>query len=216
MHVTTVRGACLWLRGMCVPCGLRDMIVILLVLLVACSCCNRGVLASRSVVLSHILCSAEHNTFVCTGTLPHTGKPGTQLLHRRCTGFESRLHILCSAERNTFVCTGTLPHTGKPGTQLLQLGGHPHEDLDSAEGGCHTSVSLEDGDGSSGVGVAAAAAVSAAVARAWATAASHQQQRSGRNGGGGASGGGGAAADVSMRRSNKAGFKLIASINRGE
>ena len=110
---------------------------------------------------------------------------------------------------------------------------------------CHTSVSLEDGDGTSGVGVAAAAAVSAASARAWASAASQQQQRrssqsnthlsgGGRernqHGGGGDSvsenfeGGfqdtgasGGGSIDPSMKppRSSKAGFKLTASINRG-
>ena len=98
---------------------------------------------------------------------------------------------------------------------------------------CHTSVSLEDGDGSSGVGVAAAAAVSAASARAWASAASNYQRRSSHTnveGVGGSSsslaggsagslasamGGDGGKAPVKAKPS-KAGFKLTASINRGE
>lgn len=93
---------------------------------------------------------------------------------------------------------------------------------------CHTSVSLEDGDGTSGVGVAAAAAVSAASARAWASAASNQQRRSSQTDGAtpegtgldgdGAAGGGGEGSGEGRRRgkASKAGFKLTASINRGE
>ena len=103
---------------------------------------------------------------------------------------------------------------------------------------CHTSVSLEDGDGTSGVGLTAAAAVSAASARAWANAISQQQRRRssqaniplhfGDNERSRLITGSGSDAEVFQQsvcaagdsetkplRSGKAGFKLIASVNRG-
>ncbi|GAX73590.1 hypothetical protein CEUSTIGMA_g1041.t1 [Chlamydomonas eustigma] len=95
-----------------------------------------------------------------------------------------------------------------------------------------STVSLEDGDGSSGVGVAAAAAVSAATARAWASAASEGQKQhkqglamrssgtySGYEDKEGGSGAGGGRLDHGMgmrSKSTKAGFKLTASVSRGD
>ena len=71
------------------------------------------------------------------------------------------------------------------------------------------SVSLDDDDGSSGVGLAAAAAVSAAMARAWASAASKEQRAVAAAA---ASGNGGGGSGDSAGGSQRAGFRLVATV----